>query len=177
MAFTEDDLAKKNLIWSDEQKAYVPKSWRNDAIQRDTINVKRDKINSNIKSPFGSNTSIGFAIIDLSKTSYKINLKPMSVNGAWKGRRFKSEEYKAYEKSALSILPNIELPLPPYRINLVFGVSNKASDWDNPVKPIQDILQKRYGFNDKDIYEAFVKKVIVSKRMEYFSFEIIHIDL
>lgn len=106
-----------------------------------------------------------------------VNMKPMSVNGAWQGRRFKSDEYKAYTDSCMSILPNIELPLPPYRINFTFGVSNPASDWDNPVKPIQDILQSRYKFNDKDIYEAFVKKVIVPKRMEYFEFEILHLEL
>ncbi len=113
--------------------------------------------------------------IDSKKQIIKINMKPMSVNGAWQGRRFKSKEYIAYTDSCMSILPNITLPEPPYRINFEFGVSNPASDWDNPVKPIQDILQKRYKFNDKDIYEAFVKKVIVPKRHEYFSFELIHI--
>lgn len=119
----------------------------------------------------------GRPIIEKEKEYIKINMKPMSVNGAWQGRRFKSKEYIAYTESCMSILPNITLPEPPYRINFIFGVSNKASDWDNPVKPIQDILQQRYKFNDKDIYEAFVRKLIVPKRMEYFSFEILHLEL
>ncbi len=110
-------------------------------------------------------------------SAVKINMKPMSVNGAWKGRRFKSDEYIAYTESCMSILPDLTLPEPPYRINFVFGVSNPSSDWDNPVKPIQDILQARYKFNDKDIYEANVKKVIVPKREEFFQFELIHIDI
>lgn len=129
------------------------------------------------ESVFGKKTSIAFTILDFSSTAIKINMKPMSVNGAWQGRRFKSKEYIAYTDSCMSILPNMTLPASPYRINFIFGVSNPASDWDNPVKPIQDILQQRYKFNDKDIYEAFVKKVIVPKRQEYFSFEILHLSL
>ncbi len=129
------------------------------------------------KNVFGEHTSATFGILDFSQSIVKINMKPMSVNGAWQGRRFKSKEYIAYTESCMSMLPNITLPEPPYRINFEFGVSNPASDWDNPVKPIQDILQQRYKFNDKDIYEAFVKKIIVPKRQEYFSFELIHIDL
>lgn len=46
------------------------------------------------------------------------------------------------------------------------------SDWDNPVKPLQDILQKKYRFNDKDIIEASVKKVKVIKGQEYFKVKI-----
>lgn len=69
-------------------------------------------------------------------------------------------------------LPNIKLPEPPYSVFYEFGVSNKNSDWDNPTKPIQDILQKKYGFNDRDIHSATVKKVLVGKGKEYFKFRI-----
>lgn len=97
-------------------------------------------------------------------------IKPLSVNACWQGRRFKTSAYKAYENELLCTLPQKKLPKPPYRVYFEFGFSNKASDWDNPVKIFQDILQKKYGFNDKDIYEAFIKKVIVSKGAEYISF-------
>lgn len=40
------------------------------------------------------------------------------------------------------------------------------------MKPIQDILQKKYGFNDKDVMKAEVTKVIVPKGQEYFKFKI-----
>jgi hypothetical protein len=52
-------------------------------------------------------------------------------------------------------------------------MSNVLSDWDNPVKPFQDILQKRYGFNDKNIFKAVVTKVKVPRGYEFIDFEII----
>lgn len=101
---------------------------------------------------------------------YKLHMKPMSVNRAWQGKRFKTSEYKAYEDSALSILPHTVIPVGPYKLSLIFGVSSKLSDIDNPVKLFCDILQKKYNFNDKEIYELNVKKVLVPKRKEYCHF-------
>ncbi|MFD2599877.1 hypothetical protein ACFSQ3_13045 [Sphingobacterium corticis] len=106
----------------------------------------------------------------------RINLKPLSVNKAWQGRRFKTDKYKAYEKHALLLLPPLKLPQPPYQITIEFGLSNVMSDWDNPVKPLQDILQKKYGFNDKDVLRASVEKTKVAKGEEYFEFQIDHYD-
>ena len=37
-------------------------------------------------------------------------------------------------------------------LNFKFGFRRSNSDIDNPVKPLQDILQKHYGFNDKQVY-------------------------
>lgn len=99
-------------------------------------------------------------------------IKPLSVNKAWEGRRFKSEEYKAYEKELLLTLPSKKLPPPPYQIYFEFGFSSSASDWDNPIKPLQDILCKKYGFNDKDVFDARIRKRIVAKGEDYFFFEI-----
>lgn len=99
-------------------------------------------------------------------------IKLLSVNECWTGRRFKTPAYKAYEKELLYILPTRELPKPPFKISFEFGFSNKSADWDNPVKPLQDILQKKYGFNDKDIFEPVVKKKIVKKGQEYFKVEL-----
>ena len=70
------------------------------------------------------------------------------------------------------LLPKLTVPDGKLKIFFEFGMSNIRSDWDNPVKPVQDILQKKYGFNDKDIYEATVKKVVVEKGEEYFKFQI-----
>lgn len=72
----------------------------------------------------------------------------------------------------MTMLIAIKLPQPPFKVYYEFGMSNSQSDWDNPIKPLQDILQKRYNFNDKDIYEANVKKVKVKKGEEYIKFEI-----
>lgn len=101
----------------------------------------------------------------------RLNIKPLSVNNCWQGKRFKTPAYTAYEKQLLLMLKPMKLPDAPYRLKLRFGFSNKASDIDNPVKPILDILQKRYKFNDKEVYELISEKEIVKKGGEYFSFE------
>ena len=98
----------------------------------------------------------------------KYNIKPLSVNECWQGKRFKTNAYKHYELELMYKLPKLKLPEPPFEIYFEFGFSNILCDWDNPVKPLQDILQKKYGFNDKDIVKAIVKKVKVKKGEEYF---------
>lgn len=102
----------------------------------------------------------------------EIKYKPLSVNEAWQGQRFKTDKYRKYQRDLLLLLPRIKLPDPPYKIYFEFGLSNILSDWDNPIKPIQDILQLKYGFNDKDIFKAEVLKVKVNKGDEYFKFQI-----
>lgn len=103
----------------------------------------------------------------------KIDIKPLSVNDCWKGERYKTKLYTKYERDSLFLLPAIkDFPNPPYKIEFIFGQSNPAADFDNPVKPLTDILQKKYRFNDKDVYEAIIKKVIVPKGSEYFEFNI-----
>ena len=105
----------------------------------------------------------------------EIKVEPLSVNKAFKGRRFKTDDYKNYERKLLFMLKKgLALPPPPYQIYFEFGFSNKASDWDNPVKPFQDVLQKKYKFDDKDIYRATVEKKIVPKGQEYIKFRIEH---
>jgi Holliday junction resolvase RusA-like endonuclease len=107
----------------------------------------------------------------------KVNIKPLSVNEAFQGRRFKTDKYKKYERDLLFLLPKIELPAPPYQAHFIFGMSNSLADWDNGIKVFQDILQKRYGFNDKDVYKAIVEKKIVKKGQEFIEFKIETLDL
>ncbi len=96
----------------------------------------------------------------------------MSVNEAWKGERYKTDKYKKYTRDVLFMLPKMELPKPPYKIYLEFGFSNIMSDFDNPVKPFVDILQKKYLFNDMQIHEANIKKMKCAKGQEYVRFKI-----
>lgn len=103
----------------------------------------------------------------------RLNEKPLSVNDAWKGKRYKTDEYKAYQTKLLWLLPRkIVIPDPPFEIYFKFGFSSTLSDWDNPVKPLQDILSKKYGFNDKLIRRAIVDTEIVTKGKEFFEFEL-----
>jgi hypothetical protein len=106
----------------------------------------------------------------------RLNVKPLSVNEVWRGKRYKTDEYCAYQTKLLWILPKIKLPPPPYEIHLKFGFSSPLADWDNPVKPLQDILSKKYGFNDKLIRRAVVDTELVEKGNEYFEFELITLN-
>jgi len=100
----------------------------------------------------------------------KIKIKPMSVNVAWRGTRYKTPQYNKYQKEVLSTLPDdLIVPEGLLKVYYEFGMS-KSSDLDNPVKPLQDILQKKYNFNDSRIMEAHIKKVIVKKGQEYITF-------
>ena len=102
----------------------------------------------------------------------KIYIKPLSVNECFQGRRFRNKKYIQYEAAVLLLLPKIIIPPKPLKIFLEYGFSNKCSDIDNPTKLVQDILVKKYGFDDRDIYEAEIKKVIVKKGQEYFKFDL-----
>ncbi len=106
-----------------------------------------------------------------------IAMKPLSVNEAWQGRRFKTDKYEAYEMEMLLRLPPGKLPEPPYKIYYEFGFSNKQCDFDNPCKPLGDILQKKYGFNDNEIYEAHIVKKVVKRKHEYIKVKIEHLCL
>jgi Holliday junction resolvase RusA-like endonuclease len=99
---------------------------------------------------------------------FKINEKPMSVNLAWQGKRFKTPAYKDYEKEMLLMMPKAKIETDQMlRVEFFFGFSNKASDLDNPVKLLMDIAQKKYGFNDKMVYEMNVRKCLVKKGEEF----------
>jgi Holliday junction resolvase RusA-like endonuclease len=105
---------------------------------------------------------------------HTINIKPLSVNQAWQGKRFKTNLYKQYEHDVLLLLPKIKIVEPPYKLNIVVGFSNKASDIDNILKPFLDILQKKYGINDKHIEVLHIEKQIVTKKNEFICFELLH---
>lgn len=102
-----------------------------------------------------------------------IKIKPLSVNEVWQGKRFKTRKYSKYEKDMLHLLPNIKLPDSPLKIEITWGFSSSLADIDNPCKPFLDILQKKYNFDDRDIYELIQKKEIVKKGNEFIEFNII----
>jgi Holliday junction resolvase RusA-like endonuclease len=103
----------------------------------------------------------------------EINIKPLSVNQAWAGRRFKTPAYKKYEKDLLFLLPNKKIDLKKrLSINIEVYYSSHASDIDNFLKPFLDVLQKKYGIDDKNIYSLVVAKNVVKKGMEKIVFKI-----
>ncbi|MAF36152.1 hypothetical protein CL622_03485 [archaeon] len=102
----------------------------------------------------------------------RIDIKPVTVNKAYTGRRYKTDLYKRYERDVKMLLSPFDVPEGNLELRIVFGFSNAGADIDNPVKCFTDILQKKYGFNDNRIYRLIVDKVIVAKGEEFIDFEI-----
>lgn len=102
-----------------------------------------------------------------------VDIKPLSVNVAWCGRRVKTKAYQDFEKKCLFFLPKLNIPKEgPYEVFYCFGFSNRSADLANPEKLITDILCKKYGFDDRYIEKMTLMKEIVEKGKEYFAFEI-----
>jgi len=95
-------------------------------------------------------------------------IKAMTVNQCWRGRRYKTKKYEEYENQMFFLLPNniIVEDKRPLRLEVEFGIST-TQDIDNGLKPLIDILQKKYLFNDRYIMELNIKKTVV-KKTEHF---------
>lgn len=97
----------------------------------------------------------------------KVKIKPLSINEAFQGKRFKTEKYKEYEQELWYLLPNKNIPRGKLKVKIKAGLSSKNADIDNVAKPLIDILQKKYLFNDKMIYTLILQKEDVKKGDEY----------
>jgi Holliday junction resolvase RusA-like endonuclease len=95
----------------------------------------------------------------------KVFIKPLSVNEAWRGRKYKTPKYKQYERDLLISLPK-KFKEDYTELYIKIGVSS-LFDIDNCLKPLIDVLQKKYGFNDRYIKKLVVEKEIVKKGGEY----------
>ena len=90
-----------------------------------------------------------------------LNVKPLSVNEAFQGRRFSTPAKKAYEGALGILLPNRAIPGGPYyRIAYDFHLKNfSRTDWDNLIKVLQDSIVKRGIItDDRLIVDARVRK-------------------
>lgn len=100
----------------------------------------------------------------------RIEIKPISANNAFKGRKFKTDKYIAYERELLLKLPYFNLEKRKLKLSVVFGFSSKLQDLDNSIKQTQDILVKKYGVDDRYIFELNLRKEIVPKGHEFIDF-------
>lgn len=87
---------------------------------------------------------------------FKINIKPLSVNAAWQGRRFKSKAYKEFEEEALWILSSITIEKVSGLVEMDYEFHLKPTqfshcDIGNFEKPLTDIIVKA-GLIDDDRY-------------------------
>lgn len=106
--------------------------------------------------------------------NYTINIKPLSVNEAFKGQRFRTDKYDLFIRNMLLLLPkSIVIPdATNIKIAIEFGFSSKGSDIDNCCKSFIDCLVKKYKVDDRHIYEMHVFKSIVKKGSEYIKFKV-----
>ena len=105
----------------------------------------------------------------------KINIKALSVNSCYQGKRFKNQVHKDYVNEVLRQLPIKYIGRPPYKLILEFGLSSKLQDLDNCIKVFQDCLTVNYDFNDRDIYEIQATKLNVEKGNEFIKFNIVEL--
>jgi Holliday junction resolvase RusA-like endonuclease len=105
---------------------------------------------------------------------YKLNIKGLSVNMAFKGKKVRTHKYNSFIKNCLLLLPeNILIPdKTNVKLAIEFGFSSKLSDVDNCIKTFVDCLVKKYGVDDRYIFELHVFKSIVKKGDEYIKFKI-----
>ena len=108
----------------------------------------------------------------------KIPYKPMSINRAWQGKRYKTAEYQRFSNAVANDLYRMNLERPPDKTPLFahyeWGMSNYVqSDTDNPTKPFQDILCTVLKMKDNMIDFMILQKKRVGKGKEYISF---HVD-
>lgn len=100
-----------------------------------------------------------------------IDIKPLSVNKLYTGKRYKTDDYRNYSNSLRWLLPkNIQI-YPKMTISLIFGFENTSSDTDNPTKGFLDIISKFYGFNDKNVYKLIIEKQITKHPFIKFNIE------
>jgi len=102
----------------------------------------------------------------------KVEIKPFSVNNAWRGKRYRTDAYINWAEQLGWILPNNVQTFPKMELNVVFGFSSGSADIDNPLKPFIDVLQRRYSFNDKQIKRLVVDVVSVKKGEEFIDFKL-----
>ena len=100
-----------------------------------------------------------------------LKIKPLSVNKAFQGRKFKTPEYKKYEIQMLRMLPDVEIK-EFKQLKITYGFSNMMADIDNPTKLVLDILQKRYNVNDRDLIYLVLHKVKTKKGEEFIEIEL-----
>lgn len=100
----------------------------------------------------------------------QIQIKALSVNSLYQGRRFRTQAYSKYINDVIIQLPKFELSQSKLRLNITFGFSSKLQDLDGACKGFIDCLVKRYGIDDRYIFELHLKKEIVPKGSEYIDF-------
>lgn len=107
---------------------------------------------------------------------FKIPIKPLTVNKAWQGRRFKTKDYKQYERDIKRVLKRGRLYTGRLSVGIRFFIRRyTVSDVDNFLKPLLDILTKLdYWVDDRQIKKITIEKF--KSKEEYIEVEINEIE-
>jgi len=99
----------------------------------------------------------------------RIPLKPLSLNHAYRGRRFSTSELKDFKRDVSLLIPRCDIPQGKLTLTVVYGTST-SNDLDNLNKTFIDGLSESYGFNDNRIHKIIMEKKVVKKGEEYIEF-------
>jgi Holliday junction resolvase RusA-like endonuclease len=109
----------------------------------------------------------------LSMTSIMLDIKPLSVNRCWQGRRFKTKDYLQYERDVLLLLPKNVIIKGEVEVNVKYFCKHYGLlDIDNISKPLLDILVKNGMIEDDRKITKLVLQKIKSQN-DYLEIEII----
>jgi Holliday junction resolvase RusA-like endonuclease len=92
----------------------------------------------------------------------RLNLRALSVNEAFQGRRFKTKKHKQFEKDVSILLPkNIQTKKGYVNIHYRFYLQNwKKTDVDNLLKPLTDVLVRNGVIeDDRKIIKIIAEKI------------------
>ena len=111
----------------------------------------------------------------MASVKYMFHVKPISANMMFAGTQYyKRKQYVAYQTIIYASLHSMEafwtFGKRPVSINVVAGLSSRASDLDNIIKPLLDTLQSYHmftEFDDKAVYEIYLRKELVKRGKEY----------
>ena len=102
-----------------------------------------------------------------------IPVKPFSANAMFvrKGKTtYKTAKYKQFQEDVYECLMGVEWPFEdkPVKFLVYAGMSSKAADLDNIIKPLLDTYQNIYEeFNDKKVQAIFLARSNVKRGGEY----------
>lgn len=97
----------------------------------------------------------------------EIPLKPMSINVAWQGRRYKTKDYKAYERAFFYSTkpPKEKIDGEVAVLYVLYLRYYGRTDVGNLEKPLSDLLVKR-GFIEDDRFIKYLQLIKVRSKEE-----------
>ena len=92
--------------------------------------------------------------------TFFIDIKPISTNSCWQGRRFRTIEFKKWQEAVIYALPDKKVKGKKLKVHIDLYFQHPLKmDADNYVKAILDcVVKKKIIEDDRYIFELSVKK-------------------